>query len=52
MGLPTTYESAVARAVEIDRAAAEADEAARFWARLEAVDPESRWHRDQRRAAS
>lgn len=49
LGLPTTYEAAVARAVQIDRAAAEAHEAERFWARLEAVEPESRWHRDQQR---
>ncbi|MDN5919000.1 MAG: hypothetical protein L0I76_28555, partial [Pseudonocardia sp.] len=52
LGLPTTYETAVMRAVEVDRAAAEAEDVGRFWARLEAVEPESRWHRDKQRQAA
>lgn len=51
LGLPTTYETAVARAVAVEQAAAEAEEARRFWARIEAVEGEhaSRWHTGDKR---
>lgn len=45
LGLPTTWEAQVEHVRQVEQAAAEVDEARRFWDRVEAADGSvSRWH--------
>lgn len=52
LGLPITYEAAVARARELDESGdGEPEEAMRFWARMQTMEGEhvSRWHTGDKR---